>query len=336
MNILERLTQEQLIELQEARLERGGILEFATRHGLNSNTLRGALSRSAGDLLEPPEQLQLDFRDDLEPTAPQNPAQQAVDTLKSISASAELPQAVRIVDNPVTLDLSRWLYCSDIHAPLHSERALKRLVAVGRALEIEDLVVGGDLTDQDCLSSHPADLPQVDLNQSIEVSGQVLRFLKAHFRRLYIIPGNHDRRLAKVVNKNLGFANLIRMLVGNLDGITTTDNDYFYIGNNWTVGHPRFFASYPTRGLDAVAMQRQRSVIGAHSHTIGLARIGRFWCVSPGMMMRPDLTPYLVRSNGLSKHADQTEGFVFVESTPQDGDTVQLFADGLTRWSDYQ
>ncbi len=331
MNLLDNLSIHQRSELLGAMQTRGGILEFAERYGLNSNSLRGALSRRGG-------------ADALQPETPEEaaPAQQAHDTLKTIRSLGPVPQAVRVIDEPKTLHLDRFLYASDFHVPLHSERAIERLVKVALALEIEDLVIGGDLTDQDCLSSHPADLPQVSLNQAIEVAGQVIRYLRTVFPRLYVLPGNHDRRMAKALNKDLGFKYLVQMCAGSMDGITVTDNDYFYINTSsmkstgWTVGHPRFFAAYPTKGLDVVAQQRQRSVVGAHSHTIGLVRLNQFWCVSPGMMMRPDLTPYVVRSNGLSKFGDQTEGFVMVEATPNDGDIVTLYADGLTRWSDYE
>ena len=83
--------------------------------------------------------------------------------------------------------------------------------------------------------------------------------------------------------------------------------------------------------------EMERSVIGAHSHTFGLTRIGKFLCISPGHMMSPSLTPYLVRSNGLSKHPDQepSSGFVLIETTKEDGDVLTMFGEGVTRWSDY-
>jgi 3',5'-cyclic AMP phosphodiesterase CpdA len=208
------------------------------------------------------------------------------------------------------------------------------------ALEVDDLIIGGDLCDFDSLSAHPADLPQTDLNQSIEVTGQVLRYLKSAFRTIYLLPGNHDRRLAKKLDKHLSFTYLVKMFVGDTPGFVATDADFYLIDSEyagragWSVGHPRFFSSYPTKGLDQVALQRQRHVIGAHSHTLGASKIGPYWCISPGHMMRPDLTPYLTRSAGLSKHADQSAGFVLVEHEPA-ADVVTLFADGLTRWRDY-
>jgi hypothetical protein len=324
--ILDKLSPAARESIVNAARVRGQLRPLCEELGLNFDSVRGALSRAG--LYDSDE----------------NAPSQALDILKTLRSLGPVPQAVKIVEEPKPLYLDRWLYAADFHVPFHSELALERLVSVGLALEVEDLVVGGDLLDFDSLSTHPADLPQVDLNQAIEIGGQVIRYLRSAFKRLYIVPGNHDRRAAKALGPkgaNLSFTHVLRMCAGDLDGITASDNDYFYIGDStperpgFSAGHPRFFASFPAKGLDAVALQRQRHVLGAHAHTLGAAKIGKFWCVSPGMMCDTSITPYIVRSNGLSKHADQAHGFVLVETTDSDGDVVTLFADGLTRWSDY-
>src|SRR5262249_25556697 len=103
-------------------------------------------------------------------------------------------------------------------------------------------------------------------------------------------------------------------------------------------GHPRFFAQFPAKGLEQVAAQRQRHAGGGHSHTFGLVRHGRLLCLSPGHLMRPDLTPYLVRGDGMSKHPSQdyAQGFALIENTKADGDVVTMFGQNVTRWSDYR
>lgn len=257
---------------------------------------------------------------------------------------ATCPAPLQVTQPVANIALHRWLYCSDAHTPVHDPIAIDRLVSVGRRLGVDDLVIGGDWFDFAELSSHGDDIEMPDINKAIEVSGQVLRYVKSNFQNIYILPGNHCRRAAKLMNKNLSFKNLVRMAVGDLTGFHITDHDYFLVNPStpenpgWTVGHPRFFAQFPTKGLEQVAMMRQRHVIGAHSHTWGLTKFGKFLCVSPGHMMRPDLTPYLVRSNGLSKHPDQepSSGFVLIETILGEGDIVTMFGDGVTRWSDYR
>jgi hypothetical protein len=135
------------------------------------------------------------------------------------------------------------------------------------------------------------------------------------------------------LNKNLSWENVVRMAVGDMNGITTTDDDFILVGSKpgWSVGHPRFFSSKPTGGLHQVAMYRQKHIIGAHNHVTGVSKVNNtFITIDPGAMCKPELTAYYMRSNGLSKFQEWSAGFVAVQD-----DIPQLFTDGLTRWSDY-
>ena len=342
MTILSELSQDQIIELTDANGKYGALSDFAERHGLNPNTLRGALSRMGGiDALHMTPTTPVDetyspaFVDDLEAVVPQKPAQRVM--------GDACPEPIALVQPEPILRLDRWLYCADLHSPLHDAKWIERLCKVAVALDVDELVIGGDAFDGGEVSTHGDDMEQPDINEALEVTGQVLRYIKSYFSTIHILPGNHCRRYAKRLNKDLHFKNLVRMAVGDTTGFDITNRDYFLINETtptragWSVGHPRFFAQFPAKGLETVAVQRQRNVIGAHSHTSGVIRHGRFLCCSPGHLMRPDLTPYLVRSDGMSKHPDQdrAQGFVLIEATKGDEDTLTLFGNGLTRWSDY-
>lgn len=319
----------------------GELKTLAERHGIAYPTFRKEVSiyeRRQADQ-EQQEWMNAPMGRYLDTPVASAPSTQARDTLKTISSC---PAPLELVKPPEALRLSRFLYCADIHAPIHDPVWVERLCRVAYHLGVQDVVIGGDAFDFAELSSHGADIEQPDLNESIEITGQVLRYIKSKFDKVHILPGNHCRRLAKKLDKHLSFRNLVKMAVGDMEGFVTTDNDYFLIdspqgGIGWAAGHPRFFAQFPAKGLETIATQRQRHVLGAHSHTLGLIRHGKFMCISPGHMMRPDLTPYLVRSDGMSKHPDQgqAQGFVLIENTKTDGQLVTLFGEGLTRWSDY-
>ena len=336
--LIDRLTDTQRQELSQAMAQRGGLKEFSQRHGINFHSLRGGLSRARGQAHEPQPS---DLEEQWDRTAALLLAE-LQNTPEPAEPEIECPPPINIVAEPAPLKLEKFLYASDLHCPLHDDDYVKRLCAVGQQLGVKHVVIGGDAFDFGGVSSHGDDIESVDINQEVDIAGKVLRYIKWHFQTVYILPGNHCRRVARRLDKNLSFRNLVKMALGDLTGVVTTEHDFFLIDTpfsdiGWTVGHPRFFAVYPTKGLDTVALQRQRNVIGAHSHTLGLARIGHYLAVSPGHLMREDLTPYLVRQNGLSKHPDQApaRGFVLVESTKTDGDVVTLFGEGLTRWSDY-
>ena len=250
-----------------------------------------------------------------------------------------IPANVNLVPiKPLVLDLDSWLYASDFHVPIHNRQWIKRLVAVANHRNVDTLVIGGDLFDFDSSSRHPKDTRQAGLNQTLSVAGDLLVSLCGVFNRLYILPGNHCRRVATKLDEPLEFDALIHAAVkGRVASgkIVSTDFDYIYIGqedSGWVVGHPRYFSTVPAKGGADVAMLQRRNVIGAHNHIIGLSQSkdGRFWSIDPGHMTDPNMTPYLMQSNGLSRYPTWRNGFVLV-----DNNIPTIFADGLVDWSRY-
>jgi hypothetical protein len=301
----------------------GGIKQIAEEYNVNYHTLRKEVSKYERSVLCPQE------GEGLEPLS-----SQARDTLTGIAKLGPVPQSVNIVKPPLHLHERKWAYASDFHCPMQDERWVERLAKVGYHLEIPTLIVGGDVADFDSISAHGSDIEQHDINTAVEVAGQVIRYLKGVFERIVLLPGNHDRRLAKKLDKNLSWENVVRMMVGNMDGIMATDDDYVLVGDKpgFSCGHPRHFSAKPTGGLHSVALYRQRNVIAAHNHVQGLAIVNnQYVTIDPGCMCRAEATPYYMRSNGLSKFQEWTPGFVTVEDN-----IPTLFGEFITRWSDYR
>jgi hypothetical protein len=159
------------------------------------------------------------------------------------------------------------------------------------------------------------------------------------FNHIYVLPGNHCRRVASKLDEPLEFDALIHAAIkGRVPAskIITTDYDYIYVGqedSGWVVGHPRYFSTIPAKGGADVAMLQRRNVIGAHNHIQGLikSKDGRFVSIDPGHMTEPELTPYKMESNGLSRYPAWSAGFVLVENN-----IPTLFGNGLVDWSRYE
>lgn len=234
----------------------------------------------------------------------------------------EIPANINLItEAPLRLDLTDWLYASDFHAPMHHQAFTERLIKVGRAAGVKDLIIGGDVFDLAGLSHFPRTERQAATEDVMRVGGELLLTLARDFR-LYILPGNHDERYVKRLND---FTTFSRLVWGALGGnqpqnkITITSYDYIYVGpdeTGWVVGHPRYFSTIPARGGAEVAMIKHRSVIGAHNHIIGAmqSKCGRYVSVDPGHMTDPSITPYHLQSNGLSKYPEWSNGFVLVRN----------------------
>jgi hypothetical protein len=268
------------------------------------------------------------------PTASQEAPQRAIaaDVL-DIPANADTAPTA-----PLTLDLQRWIYSADYHAPLHNRQWIKRMALVAAKHEIRDLVIGGDFFDMASVSRHPNTHRQAGLNETLRIAGDLLVALCRVFDRLYILPGNHCRRVANKLDEPLAFDALIHAAVKgrvSSERIITTDRDYLYIGpqeTGFVVGHPKFFEGSGVPGLAKAAMRERRHAIGSHTHACSLSwtHDGRHMVIYPGHLTDPDITPYIAESRGLSKFAEWRSGFVMV-----DNGIPRLFTDGLVDWNEY-
>ncbi len=239
------------------------------------------------------------------------------------------------IEPPLTVDAERWLYCSDLHVPLHNRAYIERLMRVARGKNIDTLVIGGDLFDFASSSKHPATEVQASLNDTLRIAGDVLVALAGVFARIVVLPGNHCRRIAKKLNEPLDFDALVHAaLRGRCAAqFTITSRDYVYVGTRWLVGHPTFYEASGAAQLARAAIKERRHVIGAHTHLVSLQYTfdARHMVIYPGHMTDPDLTPYIATGRALSRHAEWVNGFVSVEH-----DKPQLYCDDLVDWSQFE
>ena len=242
-----------------------------------------------------------------------------------------------VTEKPLTATLARWLYCSDIHAPLHSRLWIERLIRVGRSLKVHDLIIGGDLADNDSISRHGRAEAQAGYKVTKQTAGDIVYLLANEFR-LWLLPGNHDDRLRKRLDDDVPFADFVyAALAGRTprNQLTITDYSYLYVQGpqrQWVVGHPSFYSRTPAKGLADVAQLHQMSVIGAHNHLQGMmwSPDGKHIAIDPGAMCDASITPYIQRGLGMSKFPIWRNGFVLI-----DNDRPTLFGDGLIEWGRY-
>lgn len=270
------------------------------------------------------------------PTEALEARERAIDERKTLTLP-EVPENVNLITAaPLTLNYSRWLYCSDLHVPLHNRQYIKRLMLVAQKHKITQLVIGGDFFDFASSSNHPKTEQQASLNQTLTIGGDVLVCLARVFDSITILPGNHCKRVTKKLDEPLSFEMLVHAALRGRDvhTFTVTDYDYVYVGSEdgWTVGHPAFYEQNGN-GLAKAALRERRNAIGAHTHLQSLQYTpdGRYLVIYPGHMTEPRMTPYVMQGKGLSKFNESVAGFVLV-----DEDKPTLFSDKLTDWREYE
>jgi len=316
-------------QLAGQQLGWGEVQRLADEHGVLAHSLRAAISRARAEALARGWDILEGGQAD-----PGGPG--GGDPLDPPAALAPA------MDQPLDLDLACWAYASDFHSPHHNVAWTKRLAYTLDQRGVDTLVIGGDFFDFAVPSRHPRTVPAVPLEDGLAVAGKLLRWLAALVDRVVIIPGNHCLRITAALGEPVEFRRVVGMALCDdwprdslgRSKLTITSLDYVHItsgGQPWTVGHPRWFSAQPGKGVSQVATLKQRHIIGAHNHIVGMVRsaCGRYWAIDPGHMTDPSLHAYHRQSDGLSKYPAWSNGFVVVE----DGRPT-LYADGLVDWPD--
>lgn len=89
---------------------------------------------------------------------------------------------------------------SDVHYPHHNDEVIEKVLAAGRRHKLKTLVIGGDYFDWDGISRHRK-IKEFDSKIPEIMAGgmKLLADLCKWFEKVYIIKGNHDDRLQRLL-----------------------------------------------------------------------------------------------------------------------------------------
>lgn len=226
------------------------------------------------------------------------------------------------LDAAARLATTSALVISDLHVPYHNADLLQRAIDLKnrRFPEVDQLIIAGDLFDFASISRHPKDGREAAINDELKTAGAVLRELLRPFSRAYILPGNHDERLAKKLEAHVPMRFLIDGCLGGDRPdceIITTEYDYVYLDHpeperQWIIGHPSHYSGQGGRTPAQIAELEHRNCMTGHNHVIGLSQSpsGRYIGVDIGHMTDPHKHLYVRRR--LTKYPRWSAGFAVI------------------------
>lgn len=99
----------------------------------------------------------------------------------------------------VYLDSHKVLVLCDIHAPFHDKEALEAALTYGELMNVDTIIVNGDLLDFIGISSFVRTNRDVSLPEELTAARQILTHIRARFpkSKIYYKLGNHEDRLEK-------------------------------------------------------------------------------------------------------------------------------------------
>lgn len=213
----------------------------------------------------------------------------------------------------LTVRAEESIVCADIHVPGESKVWIENLLDYRNKHNIKHILVAGDFWNHDAVSSWELKDPKMNLKTEIEHGKAVLRALteKAH---VYLICGNHDERMPRVMKYALSFSDWMKTI--HETNITVTDYDHLFLdsgGERIRVCHPDLYSKIKGNQVAALSQDLQEHVMMGHQHfaSISTNKTGKYMCVDLPCLCDP--SKFLYKRASTSRMPEWENGFVHVK-----------------------
>lgn len=200
------------------------------------------------------------------------------------------PPLVPIEADELTLE-GDWAVSSDWHCPIIAYPVLDRFLNDTADANLDNLLIAGDLTNQDALAQHEQKQAGAELGAERVHLAYALRQALTVVKRVVVTLGNHDRHAA--LKLGIPFDEAMRMLIDGLSDeersrVTFNARDYANIITSqglWRVCHTRSYSRLPLNYPNRLALRYGCHVAGAHRHhhALGFAANGKMICELGGL-----------------------------------------------------
>jgi predicted phosphodiesterase len=198
---------------------------------------------------------------------------------KPVKVTVPTRKPVKQASKVVKSKAKKVVSLSDIHFPIHDERALAPVMSFIRDNKPDVCVLNGDIMDNWLMSTHDKEAAKLfdhgaRLQEEFDVARPYIEEIVKHCGEVHYILGNHENRLSRFINKNPAIFELRQMRWERLaelpkevkmhDAGTT-----LYIGNLCFM-HGDQVGKYgpPKHSCDYMLNRATRNVIFGHTHRV--------------------------------------------------------------------
>lgn len=216
------------------------------------------------------------------------------------------------------IDCDNAIIIADVELPDYDEQLMRAAHAVAVHHGIKTLIIGGDYTALDSVSDWKKVYQRqgaVGLLQELQMASRVLDTALTWFDRVYAIMGNHEWRLGRALNGQLGPYDVIKTLNGE---VRVEPYDFMYLNTSRgrvMVVHP---SNYSRKQLhvpqDILNTEEPRChIMSTHTHhsASGMDASGHYELMEIGCLRAPLKTQY--KSQRRTTHPQWTQGFAVIK-----------------------
>lgn len=217
---------------------------------------------------------------------------------------------------PLRIRCDNALIVGDVHVPCTDYDFSRLVLHVARKQDIKTLIVAGDMFNMDSWSKYQAVVPAPKWQEERDAARVLFSEWVEWFDDIYVLMGNHDRRLQKWSGGQLGEADIF----GMVDSSTKVHTSNFgwmtaeTAAGEWRVTHSSQYSINQLTVAEQLALKHQCNVITHHEHhaAVGWDRYGRYVIVNNGALVDPAKLAYVVLDD--SKNAVTQNAFTVLRN----------------------
>jgi hypothetical protein len=239
------------------------------------------------------------------------------------------PECARKFNQQVKVNAGSALLTFDWHAPFHDHRWGDQLIELGLRRKVEVVGIGGDLIDFSAFSKFGRQ-ERVEAEDEILAAEQIVSALAHEFKQVIYSGGNHEMRLPKATDNNLGLLDAMGMFV-RAKNVTITDYHWFELESgehNYYVEHPKNASVSAGLVPSRLAAKYHKDVVAGHGHVWGMSMdvSGTWYGIDSGVCCDDERLAYVTKVHSVRPRV--CLGAVLVE----DGVPFLLNPDNIRRY----
>lgn len=227
-------------------------------------------------------------------------------------------QKFNVVDlgAPFRVACDNALVVGDVHVPCTDYEFTKLVLYVARKQNVKTLIVAGDLFNADGFSKYQAVVPAPTWAQERDAARALFAEWAEWFDNIYVLMGNHDRRIQKVTAGQFSESDIFGMVTTSAK-VHSSNYGYMTLdtaAGPWRVTHSSQYSINQLTVADQLALKYQCNVITHHEHhaAMGWDRYGRYVIVNNGALVDANKLAYVMLDD--SKNAVTQNAFTVLRN----------------------